>query len=241
MGEVSPPTVKTPSYALGHCRGSTPAFLAVNCSKPWEVTTSAGRYCRTSWHPSGVGEMCSSSSITAPSPGTQDLPLQRQCLGLGATSFQPHIPSLPWASHPKQEPPADARLHTILRTPFLPSSHSPASSPSASLQPLSSNNQPSYAVLRNGCKAAPPVFLRHLSHPASPPKPRPVHPQPSFLSIGRGQCKAHSRVKLKLMLLCKGQKHLHANTHRRAGGCEWEGVSQTSTEAETPSLISGGT
>ena len=110
----------------------------------------------------------------------------------------------------------------------------PSLLPSASLQPLGSNNQPSYTALVNMCETAPPVFPQHLSHSAPLPKATPVHPQPSFLR-GRGQCKAHSRVKLKLTLLCKAQKRLKANIHRRVAG---GGVPQTSTEAETPSLIS---
>lgn len=81
VGEVSPPTVKTPSYTLGHCRGSATAFLTVKCSEPWEATTRAEKYCGTSWHPSEVGEMRSSSSTTALLSGTQDLPLLRECLG----------------------------------------------------------------------------------------------------------------------------------------------------------------
>lgn len=138
-------------------------------------------------------------------PGT---PLPRKCLQLGATCFQPGTPSLGithrgasrcWAScHPQD--------------PLLPDSHSPVSS---SLQPLCSTNQPSCTGLMKGCEAEPPVLLQLVPCSTSPPKPTPIHPQASFLDSYRGHSKAHSKVMLKLMLFCKEQKHLKANTQKR--------------------------
>lgn len=160
------------------------------------------------------------SSIT----GTQELPLPRKCLGWGATPSQPHLPSLGikhrgacrcWAScHPQD--------------PLLPHSHSPVSS---SLQPLCGTKQPSYTELVNGCEAAPPVFPQLIPHSTFPPKPTAIHPHASLLDSCRGQSKAHSGVMLKLLLFCKGQEHLKANTHRKM---EW-GVPQASIKADTPS------
>lgn len=127
------------------------------------MITSAGKYCRTSWHPKAgwrnVFLMLHHSSTT----GTQELTLPRKCLGLGSTSSQPHTNSLGithrgacrcWAScHPQD--------------PILPSSHSPASS---SLQPLCSTKQPSYTGLVNGYEGAPPglpqLITRSTLHPS---------------------------------------------------------------------------
>lgn len=157
-------------------------------------------------------------------PGT---PLPRKCLQLGATCFQPGTPSLGithrgacrcWAScHPQD--------------PLLPDSHSPVSS---SLQPLCSTNQPSCTGLMKGCEAEPPVLLQLVPCSTSPPKPTPIHPQASFLDSYRGHSKAHSKVMLKLVLFCKEQKHLKANTQKDGS----EDAPQTSTKADSPSLHS---
>lgn len=162
--------------------------------------------------------------------GTWDLPLQRECLGLGATSFQPT--SLPMSRGKPVPGPHIQNKNPLQISGFMQTSEPPSAQflqlsffPSASLQPLRSNNQPSYAALVMGCEAAPLVFRQHLPLLCFSTQ---THTSPPSAEV---EASARHAVGLKLMLLCKGQKHLKANTHRRVvGAC----VPQTPTEAKTP-------
>lgn len=113
-----------------------------------------------------------------------------------------------------------------------PSAQFPQSSffPSVSLQPLGSNSQPSHTTLITGSEVVPSSVATTSLWLCFSSQAHTCPPSALFLD----QCKVHSRIKLKLMLVWKKTEVPEMHIEGQGGY-----VPQTSTEAETAPLISG--